>query len=116
MSRADVVVAPETSPVAPEVLGAGQGRGGGPNGSETEQLSEIASDAEAAVETATSSSSSFHWEEVRRQELRDQGFSPAEIDAIFVRQHRQEVMAEASAIAAAMAGQWGKWLGEIGKK
>ena len=32
MSRADVVVAPETSPVSPEVLGAGQGRdarGGG---------------------------------------------------------------------------------------
>lgn len=100
MSRTDVV-APETSPVSPEVLGAGQdgrdgrdghGRGAGPNGVSTEQLSELSEDAEAAESTATSSS--FHWEEVRRQELRDQGFSPAEIDAIFVRQHRQEVMAE----------------------
>lgn len=33
-------------------------------------------------------------QEARRQELLDQGYSAAQIDAIFVRQHRQEVMAE----------------------
>lgn len=88
MSRADVVVAPESLPVSPEVLGRG-----GPNGAETEQLSELGSDTEAA-RSDSATSSSFHWEELRRQELRDQGFSSAEIDAIFVRQHRQEVMAE----------------------
>lgn len=34
------------------------------------------------------------FQEARRQELLDQGYSAAQIDAIFVRQHRQEVMAE----------------------
>lgn len=33
-------------------------------------------------------------QEARRQELMDQGYSAAQIDAIFVRQHRQEVMVE----------------------
>jgi len=87
------------SPAEPELLGATAVPRRGPNGTDSEATSEIdegVGNHLFTVESAsTASRSSFgQWEEARRQELMDQGYSAAQIDAIFVRQHRQEVMAE----------------------
>ncbi|CAE7292145.1 gol [Symbiodinium natans] len=41
-----------------------------------------------------SSLSTGQWDAVRRQELLAQGMTPAQVDALIVRQHRQEMMAE----------------------
>lgn len=44
--------------------------------------------------SGVSSLSTGQWDEVRRQELLAQGMTTAQVDALFVRQHRQEMMAE----------------------
>jgi len=73
---------PTVVTVAPERLGAPPGEG------ESNDIEDHVVSSESQVSSRSTGDSA------RRQELLAQGLTPAQIDAVFVRQHRQEVMAE----------------------